>query len=187
MTDSPCDNDASAACPTERDRQLVDRYLDGDAAAGNELAEMLAPLIHKIVCRVLGPGRIGDWDEAFQSANLRIFERLRTWKAQCPLLGWAAVVASRRTLDIRHKRWPLNVPSDVLDSMAEAPRTSDPDLGECIRKVIGGFPDHWRTVLQLDLDGTNHKEIAQRLGKSRRTIQYWLEKMRNALVHCIEG
>ena len=159
----------------------------GDAAAGEELAAMLEPLVRRIVCRVLGPERSGERDDACQAALLRILTRLSTWRAECPLLGWAAVVASRRALDVKYGRWPFTLPNEVLSSFAEASPSGDFELGECIERVISGFPDLWKTVLQLHVDKMNHAEIAETVGKSRRTVQYWLEKMRNELVRCVEG
>jgi len=46
-----------APCAFADDRRLVDRYLAGDRAAGDELAAMLAPVIGSVAARVFGPGR----------------------------------------------------------------------------------------------------------------------------------
>lgn len=176
-----------APCAFADDRRLVDRYLAGDRAAGDELAAMLAPVIGSVVARVFGPARAGERDDARQSIWLRVFERLHTWRARCPLRGWVMVVATRRALDIRHKRWPILLSGDVLASLPATRPQSDAVLGECIRSTMDQFPGPWQQVLELDLDDVNHGDIASRMGRSRRTIQYWLENMRNALLQCVEG
>jgi DNA-directed RNA polymerase specialized sigma24 family protein len=96
------------------------------------------------------------------------------------------VVATRRALDIRHKRWPLTLPGDTLAQFPKTKPETDTALAECIRLTLAKFSDDRRQVLDLDLDGIHHDEIARQVGKSRRTIQYWLESMRNAMLRCVE-
>jgi DNA-directed RNA polymerase specialized sigma24 family protein len=96
------------------------------------------------------------------------------------------VVAARRALDIRHKRWPLTLPGDILAEFPKTKPETDTALAECIRVTMSKFPEDRRRVLDLDLDGVHHDEIARQMGKSRRTIQYWLESMRNAMLRCVE-
>jgi len=176
------------ASPTEflEDRLLVQRYLAGDRTAGDELTSMLTPVIASVVGRVLGSGPGKDWEDARQSIWLRVFERLGTWRAECPLRGWVMVVATRRALDIRQKRWPLSLSGESLAAWPATRPETDPVLGECIRSTISQFPEPWQEVLQLVVDGVEHEEIANRMGRARRTIQYWLEHMRNALLRCVE-
>lgn len=168
------------------DLEVVQRFRAGDRDAGNQLALMLIPLIGCVVGRVLGPGRSSDWEDACQAVWIRVLERLHTWRAECPLRGWVAVVAGRRALDIRQKRWPLTLPGDILAEFPKTKPETDSVLAECIRLTMESFPADRRQVLDLDLDGVRHDEIAQRMGKSRRTIQYWLESMRNAMLRCVE-
>ncbi len=166
---------------------LVARYLQGDRPAGEELAAMLLPLVQGVVRRVFGQQRSSDWEDATQTILLHILQKLSTWRAECPLRGWAAVVAARRALDLRSRRTFLPLEMDVA---ARIPSRSDAEISELsnqVRKAILGFPPDWRQVLEWEVEGVNHEEIAARLGRSRRTIQYWLEHMRNALLHCLEG
>ena len=96
------------------------------------------------------------------------------------------MVARHRALDIRDKRWPFLLPEESIDALA--PKRPEPDavLAECIEATMSQFPGQWQQVMELAADGVNRQEIARRMGRGRRTIQYWLEKMRNKLLHCIE-
>ncbi len=170
----------------QEDIDLVQRFLAGEREAGDQLAVLLIPLIGCVVGRVLGPSRSGQWEDACQAVWLRVLQRLQTWRAECPLRGWVAVVAARRALDIRQKRWPLTLPGDALALFPTTKPEADTALAECIELTMSTFSEDRRRVLELDLDGVHHDEIARRMGKSRRTIQYWLESMRNAMLTCIE-
>jgi RNA polymerase sigma factor (sigma-70 family) len=169
------------------DRRLVERYLAGDKAAGDELTTLLTPVISCVVGRLLGQRPRTDWEDARQSIWLRIIERLDTWQARCPLSAWVWVVATRRALDIREKRWPISLSGDALAALPAKRPETDPVLGECIASTISRFPTPWREVLRSVVDGEERQEIADRMGVARRTIQYWLERMRNRLLRCVEG
>jgi len=178
-----------AASPSQfaEDRRLVERFLAGDEAAADELTTLLTPVIACVVGRVLSSASQEDREDARQSIWLRVLERLDTWEGRCPLSAWVWVVATRRAFDICHKRWPLPLSGEVVARLPDTRPESDPALGECIDSTISRFPRPWQEVLRLVVDGMEREEIGHQMGKARRTIQYWLEHMRNRLLRCIEG
>jgi RNA polymerase sigma factor (sigma-70 family) len=176
---APCD------CPPFDCAGLVRLYLAGDRHAGDELAEKFTPLVRAIVQRVLGSEGRQDWDDVSQAIFYRVFARLDTWEERCPFCKWLAVVAARRAIDFT--RTPARMgrlPGDVPDTRPPPP---DPEIMACIERTVAQFPSGWRELWDLWLQGTKREEMARRLGKSVRTVQYWLAEMSDQLLHCLPG
>jgi RNA polymerase sigma factor (sigma-70 family) len=144
------------------------------------------PLVWAVVTQVLAPGRSDEWEDACQAIFVRLLERLKTWEGRCRFCHWVAVVAARRAIDFKRQRAFLALP--VPEAVpAPCPAGFDPDTMERIRRRVASFPEDWRQVWDLHLADVNHEEIARRVGKTRRTIQYWLAEMRERLRQCLEG
>jgi RNA polymerase sigma factor (sigma-70 family) len=162
----------------------VARCLSGDRQAGEELYRKFRPLVWAIVTQVLGPQRRDEWEDACQAIFVRLLERLKSWNQRCPFCHWLAVVAARRAIDFQRQRvlLPLLNP-DAVPAVSPA---VEADTMECIRHRVARFPEDWRQVWELHLEGTPHDEIAACVGKTRRTVQYWLAEMREQLRQCVE-
>lgn len=167
-------------CPPDNCAEKVSLFLQGQRSAGDALAVKFEGLIHSIVQRVLGPGRRAEWDDACQAIFLRMFANLHRWEHRCPFCKWLAVVAARRAIDLC--RLPTNMERLPEEELADPrPPGPDHDIVERIEKEVKHFPDEWRRVWELWRDGTPREEMARQLGKSVRTIQYWLAEMMDQL------
>jgi RNA polymerase sigma factor (sigma-70 family) len=171
-------------CPPFDCAALVARCLSGDRQAAEEVYDKFRPLVWAIVTQVLGPQRSDEWEDACQAIFVRLLERLNSWQQRCRFCHWLAVVAARRAIDFQRRRvlLPLADPDAVPD---HSPAGFDPDTIERIRRRMAGFPADWRQVWELHLEDVNHDEIARRVGKARRTVQYWLAEMREQLRQCV--
>lgn len=171
-------------CPPYDCAVRVHLHLANDRVAGNELATKFAPLVGRIVQRVLGPQRREEWEDACQAIFLRVFSNLRGWDARCPFCKWLAVVAARRAIDYTRLPGPMErLPGEEI---ADArPEPVDRELIERLEAAVARFPPEWRAVWELACQEVHRDEIARRLGKSVRTVQYWLAEMREALLDCL--
>jgi RNA polymerase sigma-70 factor (ECF subfamily) len=160
----------------------VRRYLNGDRPVGDDLVRKFAPLVRAIVQRVLGPDRREEWEDACQAVFLRVFARLGTWRAQCPFCKWLAVVAARRAVDCLdlHQPFVSMKAEEVTD-----PRPADALTLTCIRSCVASWPPERQELFNLMLQGLSREEMAARLGKSVRTVQYWLTAVRDELQDCL--
>jgi RNA polymerase sigma factor (sigma-70 family) len=163
-------------CPPDNCAEKVRLHLAGDRAAGDELACKFTPLVRSIVQRVLGPGRREEWDDACQAIFLRLFSNLGKWEQRCPFCKWLAVLAARRAIDLGRladgcQHLPL---TEVADSRPPAP---DRETVEKIEQAVARFPPEWRRVWEGWVQGMRRDEMAREVGKSVRTIQYWLAEM----------
>lgn len=179
--------------PMDRDRVLADRYIAGDRAAGEEIYTIISSMVRAVVIRVLGPQRADEWDDVFQAAFLRIFAKLGQWRGECPLLNYAAVVAARVAIQsIRRKSVTILSPDcETLRAIASpepdpASRAASDEAIRYLEQERQQFPPQWQVVLELHGTGVNHDEIARRVGKSRRTVQYWLAEMYDRLLPCLK-
>jgi RNA polymerase sigma factor (sigma-70 family) len=164
-------------CPPDDCAGKVQRYLQGDRGAGDDLARKFAPLVHSIVQRVLGPGRREEWEDACQAVFLHLFSNLDKWGNRCPFCKWLAVVAARRTIDLtRLAASPMDrLPAEEIADPRPAP--PDPETLERLEQIVARFPPEWRQLWGWWVQGVPREEMASRLGKSLRTIQYRLAEM----------
>lgn len=163
-------------CPPDDCASRVRAYLEGDRSAGDVLANKFTPLVRAIVARVLGPGRREEHEDACQTIFLRLFGNLGQWGAKCPFCKWLAVVAARRAIDLgRLAAPPTRMELEQVPDTRPAP--PDPETMERIEKAVARFPAEWRQVWDGYVAGEKREEIAKRLSRSLRTIQYWLAEM----------
>jgi RNA polymerase sigma factor (sigma-70 family) len=167
-------------CPPDDCAARVRQYLAGDAAAGEALARKFTPLVHRLVQNVLGPQRRQEWDDACQAIFLRLFSNLAKWEQRCPFCKWVAVVAARRAIDITRLPAPME-PLPAAELADPHTQPADPELLQRVEQAVAGFPPEWRELWQMWMQGVPREEMAQRLGKSVRTVQYWLAEMLDRL------
>jgi RNA polymerase sigma factor (sigma-70 family) len=163
----------------------VGHCLSGDRQAGEELDRKFRPLVWSIVTRVLGPERRDEWDDACQAIFVRLLERLKSWEERCRFCHWLAVVAARRAIDFQGQR-PLLLLADPDGLPAPNPTKLDVDTIERLHRRVAGFPEEWRRVWEMHMGDVHHDVIACRVGKARRTVQYWLAEMRDQLRQCLD-
>lgn len=163
-------------CPPDDCAEKVRRFLAGERAAGDELVTKFTALVRSVVQRVLGPGRREEWDDACQAIFLRVFANLERWEQRCPFCKWLAVVAARRAIDMA--RLP-SLMERLPDTELADPRPPPPDAEtiERIEETVQRFPPEWQRVWELYREGRSREEMAQTVGKSVRTIHYWLAEM----------
>jgi RNA polymerase sigma factor (sigma-70 family) len=163
-------------CPPDDCAGRVARCLQGDRSAGDELARKFTPLVRAVVARVLGPGRREEWDDACQTIFLRLFANLGQWGQRCPFCKWLAIVAARRAIDLGKLQ-----PSAQLYPLEQLPDTRpeppDPETLERIERIVSQFPPEWREAWAGYVAGEKREDLARRLGRSLRTVQYWLAEM----------
>src|SRR5262245_8511080 len=171
-------------CPPDNCAGRVSLYLQGQRSAGDELAAKFGGVVRSIVQRVLGPGRREEWDDACQAIFLRVFANLHRWEQRCPFCKWLAVVAARRAIDLGRlpgamERLP---PAELADLRPPPP---DRDTVERIERAVAQFPADGRRVWEMWKEGKPREEIARTVGKSVRTVHYWMAEMFDQLRECL--
>jgi RNA polymerase sigma-70 factor (ECF subfamily) len=173
-------------CPPDDCAARVGDYLAGHRDAGDALVRKFTPLVRAIAGRVLGPDARGEEDDACQAVFLKVFASLKTWEGRCPFCNWVAVVATRRILDFaqaaRSIPPALVLPPDLADP--HAPPLA-PEVVECLEQMLVRLPPDWRRAFEMAAQGEGREAIASNLGKSLRTIHYWLAAIREEMQDCL--
>ena len=174
------------------DTELIQRTLDGDETAFNELVEKYQKGIHALAWRKIGDFHIAQ--EITQDAFLRAYERLKTLKDRSSFSGWVYVIASHLCIEWhRKKKHPFQSleTTDVgeIDQVSHSKymaekRDNDTaeTLREVVQKLLQKLPESERTVMTLHYLGEMTCEtISKMLGVSPNTVKSRLNRARNRL------
>jgi DNA-directed RNA polymerase specialized sigma24 family protein len=168
-------------CPPDDCAGRVRLYLLGERCAGDALVRKFTPLVQSVVQRVLGPSRRAHWEDACQTIFLRLFSNLGKWGERCPFCKWLAVLAARRAIDLARLSDPARDALPVEEVPDSRPPPPDRETLEKIERLVALFPPEWRRVWDDWAQGVPREVMAQRAGKSLRTVQYWLAEMLDQL------
>jgi len=150
------------------DTQLVERCLDGDQAAWNELVEQYSRYVYAIITqgyRLRGP----DAEDAFQEVFLRVYDRLKTLRTPEALRPWIAQLTRRVCLD-RLTASGREEPAEV--EAAETERTVEElDEAFAVREALGGLSEECQEVLdRFFCRDESYRTIGDELGIPSGTI-----------------
>ncbi len=175
-------------CPPDNCAEKVQRYLDGDRQAGDQLAQKFTRLVQSIVSRLLGPDRREEWEDACQIVFMRLFGNLDQWDQRCPFCKWLAVVAARKAIDVSRMTSRQSQTCSLVEADLTDPRTEGIDHETLLRieEEVARFPEEWQKVWQLWLEGRTREEMAEMMDRSLRTIQYWLAGIFDQLRTCLK-
>ncbi len=84
------------------------------------------------------------------------------------------------TMSLDHLPW------EVQDSEAADPQTRYEGSAQPMAAVLGVLPQHERLALALRASGYREVEIAKQVGKTPRTVRYWLTSGRMHLAQAME-
>lgn len=179
-------------------RRLVDRVLEGDARATEELVLILLPVLQRRALWVLsrnGRGRREDALDYAQEALMRLLEQdcrvLRTWEPErgASLETFAALVAERHILSSlksgRKSGWRED---PLLDAKAER-LTTEADLErtvwsrELLERLLDRFDEEMtprsRLLFRaLFIDELSIEEVAEKFEMSTNALYSWQSRFR---------
>ena len=167
-----------------------------------EVHDALRPRVLRYLARMAGETEAEDLaQEVFE----KVSRGLATYRGDAELSTWVYRIATNTALDRLRRRAK---PADPVDpSLVEAIVTAEAgrnvwtgekqqtlegrairdEMNACIREVINGLPENYRTVIILgDLEGFQDREIAEILGLSLRNAKIRLHRARAQLREALE-
>lgn len=194
-TNSSRSNANHLADPEEQ--QLLDRLLDGDEAAYEQLVRQYGARMLASALRILENRE--DAEDAVQEAFRSAFAALNSFRGQSRLGTWLHRIAINAALAIRRARrqesersleallprfsedgWPSETPADWNESAAVL--LDQQETRERVMSAIGELPDDYREVLMLrDIEQLDTSETAQALRISEANVKVRLHRARQAL------
>jgi RNA polymerase sigma-70 factor (ECF subfamily) len=171
------------------DQALLERFHHGDEAAATELYLRYATRVRNLARARCSPGvaRHTDPDDIVQSVFRRFFEQAQKGSYQVPegkdLWRLILVIALNRIrtaeASLATQRRKAGHPAGPDFCWDLEDRGTSWELA--IDEVLELFPGEIRPILELRLRGYSVDEVAQRAGRSKRTVERSLELARECL------
>lgn len=204
MPPAPHATDGSHAVPDEAantplplrqasDASLVRQFRTGDQAAASALFERYATRVHRLArsrCTTNYAARF-DADDIVQSVFRSFFHGVRGEHYHVPANGelWGLLLVLalnkiRGQVDFHRaaKRSVLRtMPGDMYDLPPVADEQSSGFMRVVIDDLMLDLPESNREIVHLRIEGFDLKEIAERCGRSRRTVERVLQEFRKRL------
>jgi RNA polymerase sigma-70 factor, ECF subfamily len=167
---------------TVSDAELVEAARSGDHRAFAELLRRHDPRMRALAYKLLADR--GRMDDALQEAYLKAFRALHRFKPGKDFGIWLYRITYNSCIDEirRSRRAPVST-EDPVDPDATGPGPERiVTTSESVRAALADLPDDQRvTVVLVDGEGYDHREVATILGVAPGTVASRLHRARAAL------
>ena len=178
----------SAVSPARaEDMALVGRCRQGDLGAFEELYRAHAGKLFSVACRMIG--NRADAEDLLQEIFLSAHRKLDGFRGEAALGTWLYRLATNHCLDyLRSRAARTNQLTDVLDEEPGQFTAGSPGLAEQtvtrmdLERALARLPEGCRAAFVLhDVQGLEHREVAQALGIAEGTSKSQVHKARQRL------
>ncbi len=175
------------------DEKLVERFLEGDKSALDELLQRYHSRVYRLAYGILRNPQ--DAEEVIQEVFLRVFQKLDSFKGESSFSSWLYRVAINTTyMKLRDRKGVSTFSFDQVGKLLDeemiksgsgewVARPDDELLTEealrIISEAIDQLPDDFKTVLILrDVEGLSTDEVAEILGLTPAAVKSRLHRAR---------
>jgi RNA polymerase sigma-70 factor, ECF subfamily len=184
FTARPSSQAAPSAARAE-DMALVERCRSGDLAAFEELYRAHAGKLFSVACRMVG--NPADAEDLLQEIFLSAHRKLDGFRGESALGTWLYRLATNHCLDhLRSRAARMNQVTDALDD--EPGQAAGRTLAEQtvtkmdLERALARLPEGCRAAFVLhDVQGLEHREVAEVLGVAEGTSKSQVHKARQRL------
>jgi RNA polymerase sigma-70 factor (ECF subfamily) len=173
------------------DLALAERCRHGEPGAFEELYRQHAPRLFGLAHRLVGAAEAED---LLQEIFLTAHRKLPLYRGESSLGTWLFRLATNQCLDyLRSKRARLSLLTDSFDERSAGPAPSAGAILGVIERLdleraLAELPGGARVVFVLhDVEGCEHRDIAQQLGITEGTSKSQLHKARMRLRMLLAG
>jgi RNA polymerase sigma-70 factor (ECF subfamily) len=182
----------SESSQVSQDAALVQRLLQRDVSAFEELYDRHSRMVYGLVLRILQ--QAGTAEEVVQDVFLQLWRNAAQYdRTRGPFLPWLLTLARNRALDqLRLKSERQRRREEQADELP--PVVSAPDFesgldvkrrAAQVRELMAGLlPQQKRAIELAYFEGLSHSEIAAKLQEPLGTVKSWI---RNGLLKLKEG
>ncbi len=177
----------------ESDESLIDRALQGDLSAFEELVERHRGIVFRVAARIVGPD---DAEDVSQDAFLRAFHRLDQYRGTAPFRTWLLQITQNTALTAltRTRRRPAETGSDAPEAADRDPvRQPVTELERRERQQrlevkLRALRPEYRSLLVLrDLEGLSYNEISDVLEMPLGSVKGRLHRARDELIELLRN
>lgn len=170
--------------PRQAELALVHRCLAGDLGAFEELYRAHAGRLYSVALRLLG--NPADAEDLLQEIFLAAHRKLQTFRGEAALGTWLYRLATNLCLDhLRSRTGRAGLLTDALDDEPGLFDASTSALAERavtkmdLERALAQLPDGCRAAFVLhDVQGLEHREVAEALGIAEGTSKSQVHKAR---------
>jgi RNA polymerase sigma-70 factor, ECF subfamily len=177
----------------EPDEALIDRTLDGELAAFEQLMERHRDIVFRVAARIVGPD---DAEDVSQDVFLRAFHRLEQYRGTASFRTWLLQITQNTALNAL--AWARRRPAEPV---GESPEMADRDpvrqpamdlehreRQERLELKLRGLRPEYRSLLVLrDLEGLSYSEIADVLEMPLGSVKGRLHRARGELIELLRN
>lgn len=169
----------------ESDADLVGRARQGDAGAFDALVRRHLPAAYAVALARLGEP--ADAEDVCQDAFVTALQRIEECRQPERFAAWLLSIVRNRSHDYaRARAVRAAAPIGEMEIASRGPGplrlTEQAEVEADLLRALATLPDLQREVLMLfDIEGWNHREIAERLGISEGSARVHLHHGRRAL------
>jgi RNA polymerase sigma-70 factor (ECF subfamily) len=168
--------------PSETDNTLVRASLEGDRDAFGELLNRHETRVYNVIMRVTGNRE--DARDATQSAFLKAYDNLNTFKPEHRFFSWVCRIGVNEALN-RIKRDRRTAVLEFEPRAREAnpeQKAAGREIGKTVQAALGGLSPEYRVVIVLrHFQGLTYRELAQVTGVPVKTVKSRLFTARQTL------
>jgi RNA polymerase sigma-70 factor, ECF subfamily len=174
------------------DAMLVDRLLQKDVSAFEELYDRHSRIVYALVVRILQQAPTAE--EVVQDVFLQLWRNAAQYQAaRGPFVPWLLTLARNRALDhLRlksEKQRRREDQTEELPAISQAPEyekaLDERRRAERVRTLIGTLSAPQKKAIEMAyFEGLSHSEIANALQEPLGTVKSWI---RNGLLRLKEG
>jgi RNA polymerase sigma-70 factor (ECF subfamily) len=162
------------------DAELVARCRAGDGEAFELLYREHSPRLFALVRRMTGSAQEGE--DLLQEIFLQVHRKLDSFRGEAALGTWLYRLAIRHCLDfLRSRQARMQMATgELAEDGPQVPVTREtPGIRIDIERAVAQLPNGYRTAFVLhDVEGLEHKQIAELLGISENTSKTQVFKAR---------
>jgi RNA polymerase sigma-70 factor (ECF subfamily) len=178
---------AGAPAGRQDELTLVERCRRGDLGAFEELYRLHAGRLYSVALRLVG--NPADAEDLLQEIFLAAHRKLDTFRGESALGTWLYRLATNLCLDhLRSRSGRSRQVTDALDDDAGLPDPSSATLAEQtvtkmdLERALARLPEGCRAAFVLhDVEGLEHREVAEVLGVAEGTSKSQVHKARMKL------
>ncbi len=163
---------------------LVERCRRGELGAFEELYRAHAGRLYSVACRMLGNAT--DAEDLLQEIFLNAHRKLDSFRGESSLGTWLYRLATNQCLDyLRSRAARAGHVTDALDDDPKLPDAGSRGLAEQtvtkmdLERALVRLPEGCRAAFVLhDIEGLEHREVAEALGIAEGTSKSQVHKAR---------
>ena len=188
-------DDVSAAATPTGDTDLLDRCLEGDAAAWDSLVRTYWRRVFNIAYKFVA--RYDEAEDLTQEIFVKLFRALETYDRRASFDTWLTRVTRNLCIDRyrRRRREEDTFTAEVdLDTLRFDELTANPDAAlakrdeiASVRRALGMLPPPYREAVALrDIHELSYEEIARRLQLPEGTVKSRINRGRKELARHLQ-